>query len=91
MYDLESLFGDDDNSGSGESSGGSKHVYSQPHQKRPENGFVGLVNLYVLIFFIFFFKKKNDFIYILYRGATCYLNSMLQMLYMTPGMIAEKE
>lgn len=48
MYGLEGLFGEEESSeSSGGNGGGSKHVYApQPSQRRPENGFVGLVNLY---------------------------------------------
>ena len=50
MYDLENLFGEGDEAGSSTvvETKGSRHVpHPVPHQKRPELGFVGLVNQYV--------------------------------------------
>jgi hypothetical protein len=47
MYDLENLFGEGVDAGSSNvETKGSRHI-TAPNQKRPELGFVGLINQYV--------------------------------------------
>lgn len=59
---------------------------------RPPSNFVGLLNQFVTSFFESF---ESIFLIFLfgysissYRGATCYLNSLIQLLFMTPEMRA---
>ena len=47
MYDLENLFGEGDDAGSSNvETKGSRHA-AAPRQRRPDLGFVGLINQYV--------------------------------------------
>lgn len=73
--DLFNFFGDDDDDAPVQAPSSSKKTTSQPvADQRPSSNFVGLMNQYV---------ETTSFLYLFVRGATCYLNSLLQALYMT--------